>query len=121
MFWLVTQGLAPVGPEKVRVLRDQPAGCGTGSRQKQAVTGLWQGAGVGGQDHPGGSLGRWAARVPKATSTVVTLSTALPGWLLEHWLLPASTTGAETPPHKSQDLPWIWEGPGHLPWEILAC
>ena len=37
--------------------------------QKQAVTGLLWGAGAGGQEHPGGSLGRWAARAPKANNT----------------------------------------------------
>lgn len=37
--------------------------------QKQAVTGLLWGAGAGGQEHPGGSLGRWAARAPKVNST----------------------------------------------------
>ena len=89
--------------------------------QKQAVTGLLWGAGAGGQDHPGGSLGRWAPERPRPTAQRVTAPTCPSGLAPEHWLLPASTTDANTPPHKSQDLPQDLGGPGHLPCEILVC
>ena len=97
-------------------------GWGTGQAHghKQVVTGLRAG-----QEHPGGSLGRWAARAPKASSTQQVTPSCLPcragsgpgGPLLsEHGLRLVSTTGPEAPPSPELGkFPWHLGGPGHLP------
>lgn len=78
-------------------------GAGQAHGQKQVVTGLRAG-----QDHPGGSLCRWAAKAPKASSTQQVSPSCLPcragsgpgGPLLsEHGPRLASTTGPETHTH----------------------
>lgn len=111
--WLVTQGLAPVGPEKVRALRGLRLGRVWDRLPARSRLSLAYGRGQGwwgGQDHPGGSLGRWAARAPKANSTAGDrIPPALPGWLLRTGCSQQAPQVLKHPHTRAKTFPGIWE------------
>lgn len=74
----------------------------------QAVTGLRGGGRE--QDHPGGSLGRWAARAPKANSTAGDhIPPALPGQLLNTGCTQQAPQALKHPHTGAKTLPSTWE------------
>lgn len=74
----------------------------------QAVTGLQGGGGE--QDHPGGSLGRWAARAPKANSTAGGhIPPALLGQLLNTGCTQQAPQAPKHPHTGAKTLPSTWE------------